>query len=154
MTEDEEGRCEDDEGSGVAALPLVQAGGDEEPDLQKNDRRRKEEAGVERHLHVEEERRRELRVGELVAGRQHLDQRLLQLSVDLFGPVPADAKRDDDRDSRDHQPLPELVQMVEERHLWELGFRLFDLSGRGSADVGCHQAVRFSWSAPGAPPAV
>ena len=55
----------------------VEPGGDEEPELEEDDRGRQEEPGEGRHLHIEEERPRQPGEGQLVA-RLHLERDAMQ----------------------------------------------------------------------------
>src|SRR5207248_902142 len=121
----------ENEGECVAALALVKAGSDEQPELQQDHRRGHEETREERHLHVEKKWIGELRVREFVAMRQELCQRLLDLREDDVRVMPAEKKPDENRDDRDEQPFAKFLEVVEKRHLREFLVR----------HLGCCEAV-------------
>src|SRR5438093_1427117 len=72
--QNEKERRDDDERRRVASLPLVETGSNEQPKLPQDDRRGDKNPGEERHLHIEEERFREPREDELVAGGEKTGQ--------------------------------------------------------------------------------
>src|SRR4029079_4497628 len=139
--EDEENRRPDDERRRQPALALVQPRRDEQPELQKDHRRGQENPGQERHLHVQDERRRQARVGELVARRQHLQQRRLEIAVDLVAGARADEEAGQEGHDRDEQPLAQLVEVIEERHLRQLALLVVVGCERGGGDGVVHRLL-------------
>ena len=134
------------EGDGQAALPQVQAGPDEAPELVEQQRRRQEHRRPERQPHQGEERLGQAGVGErlehrgrgLVQGRAWAMAWALKTSMKGFlrpgHELEAEAVGDGERHHQDDQAAdearPQLVQVVPEGHL------VVRTRGSASASVG------------------
>ena len=114
-----EHRAEDDERNRHLLFVRVQPGRDEEPELIEDERQRDHQPAERADLHRQHEGLEALRVHEFraVDGVQLAEEREPDEGLDAVDEEERDHAADDEAvDARD-QPLPELVEMVQKRHL-------------------------------------
>ena len=95
----------------------VQAGRDKPPHLVHDERSREHHADDERNLDVERKGLAGLGVDQLDAGRQRPPRRREDEVEDPVDESETEQNADGDRDARIDDALPELVEMLQERHL-------------------------------------
>ena len=83
----------EDEGPDVPPLAAVERGGDEEPDLPEQDRRREDHPGEQRDAEIHQEGLGQRRVGEVLARRENTAERTREEVEDLLRPGPAQTRK-------------------------------------------------------------
>src|ERR1700686_1298423 len=115
---EEEERRRRDEWHDGAPLLAVEARRHERPDLPEDERQADEEAGVERHLEVDEKRVDAARVVQLLlAVWQRREHREHEEVEELLRPVPARAEAEREEEEGPLEPLAQLDQVVAEREV-------------------------------------
>src|SRR6185436_7977958 len=116
--QEEEG-AEDQERCQIEPLALVEARRDEAPELVEDERGREEQGRQRRHLEIEEEGVGETGEDQLLVRTDLLDGEL-QEGEDRPHPVPARGERHGQADDRPEEALPQLLEVLQERHAGQL----------------------------------
>ncbi len=111
-------RCHQKGQEGVAFLP-VKAGGNEHPDLRRDDRESEADARKHADFHIGEKGLVQRRIDEMGVGLalQRMRQWLGKKAIDRLGEAETDEKADRESGERPQQPFAQLDQVLHQRRL-------------------------------------